>query len=340
MLGFEYELPDLKKRDIIRAGEVRKGNGMSETNKHSKDRLFRFIFGREENREWTLSLYNAVNGSSYTDPEAIRVTTIENALYMSMKNDLSFLIADTMNFYEHQSTVNPNMPIRMLIYAGMVYSRYVDEAENQINLYSSRQQTLPVPKLVCFYNGLQEQPDRTVLELKSAFPEGAEADISVRVTMLNINYGRNGELLDTCEPLKEYAQFVGDYRQGRADGLDEEAAITRAIERLPAESKFRKYLTSHRAEVKRMCITEYDEARTMELFKEEGREEGRKEGRKEGRAEGREETNVSNIRKMMKRLKLSAEAAMDVLEIPNEEQHKYALLLKEAEAAGQYSAEG
>ena len=84
---------------------------MSEVNRENKDRLFRFIFGRPENKEWTLSLYNAVNGSHYTDPELLEITTIEDALYMSMKNDLSFLIADTMNFYEHQASVNPNMPI-------------------------------------------------------------------------------------------------------------------------------------------------------------------------------------------------------------------------------------
>ena len=81
-----------------------------------------------------------------------------------------------------------------------------------------------------------------------------------------------------------------------------------------------------------MCITEYDEARTMELFKEEGRVEGRE--------EGREETQVSNIRALMQRLKLSAEAAMDALAVPPEEQEKYALLLKETEAAGRDSAEG
>lgn len=271
-------------------------------------------------------------------PEKVcyNLTTIEDALYMSMKNDLSFLIADTMNFYEHQSTVNPNMPVRMLIYAGMVYSRYVEDAGNRINLYSSRQQPLPVPKLVCFYNGLREQPDRTILELKTAFPEGAEADISARVTMLNINYGRNQGLLDDCEPLKEYAQFIADFRQGLADELDEDAAISGAIERLPEHSRLRKFLLAHKAEVKRMCITEYDEARTMELF----REEGRIEGRTEGRAEGREETQISNIRTLMQRLKLSAEAAMDALAVPPEEQQKYALLLKETETAEQYSAEG
>ena len=119
---------------------------MSEINVQSKDRLFRFIFGREENKEFTLSLYNAINGTSYSDPEQLQITTIEDAVYMSMKNDLSFLIADTMNFYEHQSTVNPNMPVRMLIYAGMVYSKYVEDAGNQINLYSSRQQPQQLQK--------------------------------------------------------------------------------------------------------------------------------------------------------------------------------------------------
>ncbi len=166
--------------------------------------------------------------------------------------------------------------------------------------------------------------------------------------MLNINYGRNRELLNSCEPLKEYAQFISDFRQGLTDGLNEETAISKAIERLPENSKLRKFLLAHRAEVKRMCITEYDEARTMELFKEEGREEGLERGlevglergREEGRTAGREEEKLRNIQKMIKRLKLSAEAAMDVLDIPPEEQKKYALLLKESESADNYSAEG
>ena len=88
-----------------------------------KDSLFRLIFGGED-KSWTLSLYNAVNGSDYRNPEDITITTIEDALYLNMKNDVSFLIADTMNLYEAQSTFNPNMPLRMLIYSGMVYSSY------------------------------------------------------------------------------------------------------------------------------------------------------------------------------------------------------------------------
>ncbi len=312
---------------------------MSDTNRNSKDRLFRFIFGQKDHPEWTLSLYNAVNGSHYTNPDDIRMTTIDDVVYMSMKNDLSFLIANTMNFYEHQSTVNPNMPIRMLIYAGMVYSKHVEDKNNRVNLYSSKQQMLPVPKLICFYNGEREQPDETILELNTAFPEGTASDISVRVRMLNINDRRNQKLQDASEPLKEYVLFITEYRQQRRNGTNEDEAIASAIRKLPEGSRLRKYLEANRAEVKRMCITEYDEAWTMELFREEGREEGRAEGREEGLEKGKDETSVTHIRNLMARMSLTAEKAMEILGISAEDQHKYALMLKEADSTKTYDAQ-
>ena len=251
-------------------------------NNQHKDRLFKFIFGRYENREWTLSLYNAVNKSSYTDSDAIQITTIEDVLYLSMKNDLSFILADTMNFYEHQSTFNPNMPMRMLIYAGMAYSKYVETHKKEISLYSSSQQTFPTPKLICFYNGVAKQPDSRVLELKSAFREGAESDIDVRVTMLNINKGRNAELLDSCRPLAEYSQFVGDVRNYEQESHDIDSAVVKAVDNLPEDSPIKEYLLANIAEVKEMCITEYDEEAERKFLKNEGREEGLAEGLKQG----------------------------------------------------------
>ena len=86
-------------------------------NRQYKDRLFKFLFGNPEHRDWTLSLYNAVNGTAYENPDDITFTTIENAVYMGMRNDVSLLLADTMDFYEQQSTYNPNMPMRFLVYA-------------------------------------------------------------------------------------------------------------------------------------------------------------------------------------------------------------------------------
>ena len=262
---------------------------MSEVNRENKDRLFRLIFGRPENRKWTLSLYNAVNHTSYDDPDDIQITTVEDALYMSMKNDLSFLIMDSMNFYEQQSSYNPNMPMRMLIYAGMVYSKYVEAFENRINLYSSVQQHFPVPKLICFYNGLRDEPDRLILSLADAFAPGTDPDISVRVTMLNINYGKNKALLNACLPLKEYSLFVAQCRKYYKESNDMGQSVSKALDDLPQNSSLKQFLLANKAEVTRMCITEYDEKRTMEMFREEGRVEGLEEGRIEGRVKGREE---------------------------------------------------
>ena len=101
--------------------EEKNNNETGKINREFKDRIFRYIFAHEKNRELTLSLYNAVSGKNYTNPDDMEITTLNDVLYMSMKNDLSFIIDDTMNIYEHQSSVNPNMPVRMLLYAADVY---------------------------------------------------------------------------------------------------------------------------------------------------------------------------------------------------------------------------
>jgi hypothetical protein len=169
-----------------------------------KDRLFKFIFGNPDNRQWTLSLYNAMNGTDYTDPDGIRFNTIGDAVYMGMKNDVSFIICFEMNLWEHQSKFNPNMPMRFFLYAGRLYEKYI--TTSNYYQYSSSLQPVPRPVCVCFYNGTQEQPEKQVLKLSDAYD--GEGDIEVRVTMLNINYGKNQQLMDACKPLKEYAWLV------------------------------------------------------------------------------------------------------------------------------------
>ena len=245
-------------------------------NNENKDRLFKIIFGRNENREWTLSLYNAINGSSYTNPEDITITTVEDVLYLSMKNDVSFLIADTMNLYEQQSTYNPNMPIRMLLYSSMVYSKYT--RTHKISLYSKAQKKLPVPKLVTFYNGTKEMEDKVVLKLSDSFDKGSDPDIEVRVLMLNINYGRNMELMERCRPLCDYSLFIEAMRELKEEGLSSEDAVHLAIRKLDGSSPIREFLLAHEAEVKTLVLKEFDEKEDREMCREEGRAEGRAEG--------------------------------------------------------------
>ncbi len=261
---------------------------MPTVNREYKDRLFNFIFGHEDNRAWTLSVYNAVNGTSYTDPELIQINTIKDVLYLGMHNDVSFLIAGEVNLYEQQSTFNPNMPLRLLQYLGNLYEKYV--TENNLNKYGSERIDLPVPKLVVFYNGEKEQPDELMLRLSDAFPEGADADVEVRVRMLNINHGRNSKLLNACQPLKEYSWLMNrirdNIRENKKAGIDKDQvvikAVDQAIEETPMDYVLKPFLEVHRAEVKGMLLTEYNEAEAMKLFELDGERRGIRIGRTEG----------------------------------------------------------
>ena len=273
-----------------------------------KDRLFNFIFGSEENKAWTLSLYNALNGTAYSDPEAVQINTIKEVLYLGMHNDTSFLLTDDMNLYEQQSSYNPNMPLRMMQYAGNLYEKYIKE--NDLNKYGSELLQLPVPKLITFYNGVMDTADETILKLSDSFPKGSKPDIEVSVRMINVNRGRNQELLDACEPLKEYSWLMQEIRNNRKS-MQIEDAVDKALMDMPKGYVIKPFLDAHKVEVSGMLLTEYNEAETMELF------------RKDGEKEGVDKTRVESIKNLMKTLKLTAQQAMDALLIPPADQSKY-----------------
>ena len=163
-----------------RLKEREKGN----ENREYKSRLFGFLFGREEHKEWTLSLYNAVNQTAHTNAEDITINTIEDVVYLGMKNDLSLLVSEevslyrTMEVYEQQSTANPNMPIRQLMYAGKLYDKYL--YRGKMNRYGSRLIPLPIPRLVVFYNGERNQEDEVELRLSEAFKSEIRREILSR----------------------------------------------------------------------------------------------------------------------------------------------------------------
>ena len=244
----------------------------SQTNREYRDRLFKFIFGNSENKEWTLSLYNAVNDSNYQNADDIEFNTISDAVYMSMKNDVSFLINDTFNFYEQQSTYNPNIPIRFLIYIGMVYSRYVER--DSYNRFSKTIQRAPTPKCICFYNGKDETEDRFQLKLTDSFEFANKSDVEVTVTMLNINYEHNKALMEACAPLNEYSWFVNEISANKTKNNTLEDAVDAALNKMPDNFRIREFLFNNKAEVKRMCITEYDEQKAFAQQRAEGIAEG------------------------------------------------------------------
>lgn len=244
-------------------------------NRIYKSRIFAMLFS---DRNELLKLYNAINGTSYDDPELLQINTLENAVYMSMQNDVSFIIEMRLHLYEHQSTYSPNLPVRYLLYVADVYSDYTKD----MNLYGSRPVKLPTPKFVIFYNGQAEQPDRKELKLSELFTiSESEPSLELTAVMLNINKGHNRKLMETCRTLHDYAEYTSRVREYAAEmSLDE--AVERAITECISEGILADFLRKNRAEAKKVSIYEYDEERHMRQTREEGVEEGFASGLEQG----------------------------------------------------------
>ena len=252
-------------------------------NRQYKDTVFRMLFSEKEN---LLSLYNAVTGNHYQNAEALKIVTLENAIYMGMKNDLAFMLETNIYLYEHQSTINPNIPLRDLIYIGIEYQQFV----NDKSLYSSKLQKIPAPKFMVFYNGTDDVEDRMELKLSSAYEHLAgEPDLELKVLMLNVNEGHNKELMEQCQTLKEYAIYVARVRK-YASELNLNDAVERAITECIKEGILVEFLRKNRSEVKMVSILEYDkeweEKKLRKAEYEAGKEDGRNEGIEIGKNEG------------------------------------------------------
>ena len=220
-------------------------------NRNYKDTVFRMLFSDRKN---LLSLYNAVNQSNYKNPEDLEIVTLENAIYMGIKNDLAFIMDTNLYLYEHQSTYNPNMPLRDLFYICSEYQKLVDKK----SLFSSTLQKIPAPNFIEFYNGSTVISDCTELRLSSAFEcLTGEPKLELIVTVLNVNEGHNADLMQHCSMLKEYAQYVARVRHYASD-MPLNEAVKNAVDECIREGILAEFLTRNRNEVISMSIFEYD----------------------------------------------------------------------------------
>ena len=243
-------------------------------------------------RNELLKLYNAINGTSYDDPDLLQVNTLENAVYMSMQNDVSFIIDMRLNLYEHQSTYSPNLPVRYLLYVADVYSDYTKD----MNLYGTKAVKLPTPRFVIFYNGQAEQPDRKELKLSELFSiPDADPSLELKAVMLNINKGHNRKLMETCRTLQDYAEYTFRVREYAAE-MPLDLAVEQAITECISEGILADFLRKNRAEAKEVSIYEYDEERHMRQTREEGMEEGYANGFSQGIEQGITQTVINLLK--------------------------------------------
>ena len=282
-------------------------------NRKHKDRLFRFIF---KEKSALLSLYNAINDSDYDNLDELEIYTMEDYVYMGMKNDVSFLIDWNINLFEHQSTYSLNMPLRGLLYIASNLRKFVEI--NRLDMYASRKILLPIPRYYVFYNGTKSMPEEEIMYLTDSMPMENAKEISCvefKAHILNINEGHNPKMMERCPLLKEYAIIVSDVRKNLENDLSLVEAVDYAVEQcIQREGPLADILRGHRAEVTDTMLKEYDEVFHIECEKKISREEGRAEGREEGRAEGREEGRAEE-RIKTERERQRAEAAEQKAEI-------------------------
>ena len=267
-------------------------------NRNYKDTVFRMLFSDRKN---LLSLYNAVNQSNYKNPEDLEIVTLENAIYMGIKNDLAFIIDTNLYLYEHQSTYNPNMPLRDLFYISSEYQKMQD----QKSLYSSSLQKIPAPNFIEFYNGSDPVCDVFEHRLSSAFEHlSGEPKLELIVTVLNINEGHNALLMEHCKTLREYAQYVAKVRKYTAD-LSLNEAVERAVDECIKENILADFLRKNRAEVISMSIFEYDKELEEKKLRKAEFEAGREAGHEAGFAEGENHAALEIASRMLQSDKFS-----------------------------------
>ena len=216
-----------------------------EINRNFKDTLFRKIF---DNKKDLLSLYNALNDTEHTDEDLIEINTIEDAIYIGYKNDISFVIDSELNLYEHQSSVNKNMPIRGLIYLTELYKGYIER---------------------------DGEPERRVMPLSDSYMtndsnKDQEPCLELKALLININYGCNKEIMNKCKKLMEYSQLIALIRKYYDELVEKYAklgihkskkeifaeAVSLAIEEAIRNNILKEILRNNKAEVTNMLLTE------------------------------------------------------------------------------------
>ncbi len=244
-------------------------------NREYKDRLFKFIFGKdtEESKKWRLQLYNALNGTNITDPDALEINTIENVIYISMHNDISFLVDTEINLYEEQTSWNPNMPLRGFFYFSILYQKYLKT--NNLRILSNQKVMIPRPRFFVFYHGKGTEPDSWKLKLSDSFlgtPKD-QGDFEWTATVLNLRPDEDRPLNKNCTPLYHYVRFVSKITANIAAGMDRKDAIEKAVDEAIKEKLLGDFFKMNKAEIIGMCLTEYDEEEAKETWKEDGRTE-------------------------------------------------------------------
>ena len=275
-----------KRRKAKKAGSKQ---NLSGANRNIKDGVFRLLFAVQEN---AAELYYAITDKK-CNPDEIQIITIETIISGKMKNDLAFVVNDKiMVIGEHVSGSLANMPVRILMYSGALYEKWIKMKDEYDFLFGSGLYKIPAPELVLFYNGTENRPEKEILRLSTAFKTAVDKNfgkVELEVPVYNINKGMNTELFNRSEKLSHYAEFIAKKREYLQLYNDYETAVKKAMEFCITNGILDEFLKEHGGRIVSILSTEFDLDAALKVQRKEGREEGLREGSEKGKEEERVE---------------------------------------------------
>ncbi|MCL2410891.1 MAG: Rpn family recombination-promoting nuclease/putative transposase [Treponema sp.] len=257
-------------------------------NTNFKDSVFTKLFSEPD---LLRELYCALEGTTLPSDLSVSINTLENVVFMDLYNDISFEIGGKLVvLIEHQSTINPNMGLRLLLYI----SRVLEKIITGKNLYSGNRLSIPWPEFFVLYNGKEPYPDNATLRLSDLFekphdlglPKKAVPLLDLEVKVININEGKNEAIVSRCKKLAEYSAFIAKTRSFEKDLQDREKAVKAAIKYCSRYDILKEFLEIHASEVLNMLLTEWNTEDALSVRFEEGMERGFEEGVEKGMVRG------------------------------------------------------
>jgi predicted transposase/invertase (TIGR01784 family) len=274
-------------------------------NRNYKDSVFTKLFNDKKN---LAELLKALTGKNYNELSDIRVNTLSDVLYMNQINDLSCIAENELVvLLEHQSTLNKNMPLRLLMYLARVYEKIINEDPKRI--YRSKLIKVPEPLLIVLYDGTAPFPypgDVGIMKLSDAFLTNEYKALEMKVRIVNINKGHNKKLHDECRALAGFSELISKVNELRGKmPLDE--AMKKGIRYCIDNGFIPDFLRTNASEVENMLYTHFELDKALQAARddawedalEEGETKGKLEGRLEGKLEGRLEGKLEAAKAML-----------------------------------------
>ena len=256
----------------------------SNVNKKHKDSVFSALFS---NPQILRELYSAIEGVDVPPDAVVNINTLSDAIYMRQINDVSFTINDRIVVLaEHQSTINENVPLRLLMYIARIYEKIIEREK----LYRKKLMKIPTPEFIVLYNGKEQYPDRRELKLSTSFKDtlglkkegNSELPLELTVRVYNINHGRNPEILNKSKHLNDYSIFIAKIKEYN-DKQSLEESVTNAVKYCVKCNILKEFLTEHGSEVLNMLFDDISIEEIVAVRCEEAREEGLEQGLAKGR---------------------------------------------------------